>query len=538
VSIQPEMAPAPELSRRQVLAGLSGAGIAAVLAGCTRSTGTSASPPASNAASSGTTAPTGTSPAAADWSRLAAALTGLLLRPGSSGYAAAAELYNPRFDAVSHPAAIARCAGVGDVAACVRFAAQSGTPFAIRAGGHSYGGWSTSTGLVIDIRNLATVQVDRAASTARIGAGAHLVNVYSALSAAGVGVAAGSCPSVGMAGLTLGGGVGVLTRAWGLTCDAVRSIGIVTADGNVREVDAHRDPDLFWALRGGAGGSFGAVTGFTVETRAAPTVHTFYFDWSLGIAPDVVDAWQRWMSTADSRLWSTCKLLADPGPGTMRALVAGTWIGPASSLTGLLAGLVSRVGASPAHRSASTLSYADAMLAEAGCSGSTAAQCLARALQPPSTQPFAATSSIAAGLIPRAGIELAEAQTRAALSVPGLVEGGVSFDALGGAVATVAPGDTAFVHRRAAATVQYTATWAAPSAGGVTANAAPFDAYVHTFRAAMVPWFGSSAYVNYADRTIVDYPAAYCGANYPRLQAVKRQYDPHELFTFPQAVRG
>ena len=525
-----------ELSRRRLLTAFGATGAAAVLGSCSRPRSEPSGPTSTPATHPSTIGTAPSTPGVVAWSRLAGALTGPLLRPGSPGYAAAAPLYNPRFDTSSHPAAIAQCAGVADVATCVRFAAQSQLPFAVRSGGHSYGGWSTSPGLVIDVRNLASVHTDGASGTARIGAGAHLVQVYAALGGAGVGIAAGSCPSVGIAGLTLGGGVGVLSRAWGLTCDAVRSIGIVTADGVVREVSTAANPDLFWALRGGAGGSFGAVTGFTVVTRAAPTIHTFYLSWSISDAPAVVDAWQHWMTGADPRLWSTCKLLADPRPGTIRALIAGTWIGPATELTGVLATVVSRVGSAPNIRSANTLSYTAAMLTEAGCSGSSAVQCLAQALRPPSRQPFAATSSVATGLLPIAALERAAAQTRAALSVPGLVEGGVSFDALGGAVRTVPPSATAFVHRNATATVQYTATWPAgsPAAG---ASAAPYDAYVREFRAEMTPWLGNGAYVNYPDPHIADYGSAYWGSNYPRLQSVKRAYDPGQLFTFPQAVR-
>src|SRR5262249_30296381 len=248
------------------------------------------------------TVTTPATPAAPDWAGLAGRLQGRLLRPGKGGYAAAARVYNPRFDATAHPAAVARCASDRDVAQCVRFAADSGVPFALRSGGHSYPGWSTGPGLVIDVSGLGTVTVDRASGTARIGAGAQMATVYAALATRGVGIAAGSCATVGIAGLTLGGGVGVLTRAWGLTCDSVRELDVVTADGTLRHVDATHDPDLFWALRGGGGGSLGAVTSFTLATRPAPTVSTFYLAWSWSHAAAVLDAWQHFMAGADPRI--------------------------------------------------------------------------------------------------------------------------------------------------------------------------------------------------------------------------------------------
>jgi FAD/FMN-containing dehydrogenase len=455
-----------------------------------------------------------------------------LVLPSSAQYAAAATLYNPRFDASSHPAAVAQCTSAADVAACVRYAAETHTPLALRSGGHSYGGWSTGSGLVVDVGGLASVTVDATAATARIGAGARLEQVYAALAGKGVALAAGSCPTVGLTGLALGGGVGALTRAYGLTCDALRSVQIVTADGQLREVDAHTDPDLFWALSGGGGGSFGAVTALTVAVRPMPTITTFYLRWPYADAELVVSSWQKWIAGRDPRLWSTAKLLADPPTG-LQATVSGTWIGPAAGLAAELAPLRSAVGAAPSADQVSTLSYAQAMLYEAGCLGQSAAQCVAAALVAPKRQPFSATSAILSTALPAAGIAAAVSAVQAGLAVPKMIEGAISFDALGGQVAAVAQTATPIAFRTALATVQYTATWAS------MASAAPaaFDAYVQRLRSALLPWTGGAAYVNYADPTITDYGNAYWGTNYARLQSVKKQYDPAGLFTFPQAVR-
>src|SRR5262249_33550420 len=136
---------------------------------------------------------TPSTPATPDWAGLAGRLRGRLLRPGDGGYAAAARIYNPRFDASAHPAPVAARATHQDVATAVRFAADAGVPFALRSGGHSYPGWSTTPGLVVDVSALGTVTVDRTAGTARIGAGAQMATVYAALAARSVGIAAGSC---------------------------------------------------------------------------------------------------------------------------------------------------------------------------------------------------------------------------------------------------------------------------------------------------------------------------------------------------------
>ncbi len=445
-----------------------------------------------------------------DWKVLEGALHGTLVRPGAAAYAQAAQLYNPRFDSAVHPAVIARCATADDVAVGVRFAADNRVPFAVRSGGHSYGGWSTSAGLVIDVSGLNSVTVDKANGVARIGAGANLSTVYAALAAHGVAIAGGSCPTVGIAGLAMGGGIGVLTRAFGLTCDAIRGVEIVTADGSVRQADEN----LLWALKGGGGGSFGAVTSFTMAVRPAPTIHTFFYAWNLGDAYDVLDAWQRWdKEIYDAPLWSTCKVLANRTTGDQRVMVSGTWTGPASELDARLRPLL-HGRPKPASSSRHTLGYGEAMRFYAG-SGAREA--------------FAATSSVVADPMGPKTYEMIVKRVRAAMEVDGLIEGGISFDALGGAAAIKRTVDeTAFYHRHAAAIVQYTATY--------QTGAKTDDAYVRGFREAMKPWFGEFAYANYADPSIKDYGKAYWWENYPRLQQVKKDVDPHNLFTFPQAV--
>lgn len=140
--------------------------------------------------------------------------------------------------------------------------------------------------------------------------------------------------------------------------------------------------------------------------------------------------------------------------------------------------------------------------------------------------------------LPAAGITAAVRAVLRGTDVAGLVEGGMSFDALGGAVSAVAPGATAFAYRQALASIQYTATWAAPTGGAQPADPAPYDRYVQALRSALLPWTGPAAYVNYADPAIADYGAAYWAGNYPRLQAAKKTYDPGGLFTFPQAVHA
>ena len=399
-----------------------------------------------------------------------------------------------------------------DVATGISFARDHSLPVAVRSGGHSYPGWSgggSPRALVIDCRPLDQVRLRGAVAT--IGAGSALAHVYDQLGRQGRAIAGGSCATVGISGLALGGGVGVLTRAMGLTCDAVTAMRVVTADGMLRTASADEEPDLYWAMRGGGGGHLGVVTSLELETAAAPTLNTIYLEWPFSAASQVIDAWQQWAPSADERLWSTLKALGgEEHPGAPTVRLSGTWTGATSAFDRQLAGLLDQVPA-PTTRVSHTRGYLEAMRVFAGSAAREA---------------FAATSHVMYDPLGGAGIGDLLDRVRAAQS-SGLREAGISIDALGGRVGDVAPDETAFVHRQALATVQYTATFPPGSASDA-------DSYVRAFRQSMTPHWGDHAYVNYADDTIEDYRTAYFGDNADRLAQVRATYDPDGFFTQPQ----
>src|SRR5215218_7280034 len=198
---------------------------------------------------------------------LARRVRGPVLGPGAVGYAAAARVYNAHFDGVA-PDAVIEPLDSDDVRAVLRWADRHDVRVGARSGGHSYAGYSTlDEGVVVDLRRLRSITVDRGARRASIGAGARMIEVSDALARRGGAVPGGSCPTVGFGGLALGGGYGLAARAMGLTADNVSGLVVVTPDGRMRRVDARRDPDLFWALRGGGGGNFGIVTRFEVRVH-------------------------------------------------------------------------------------------------------------------------------------------------------------------------------------------------------------------------------------------------------------------------------
>ena len=221
---------------------------------------------------------------------------------------------------------------------------------AIRSGGHSYPGWSAGDGaLVVDVRPLHRVSLS--GTTATIGAGASLVQVYDALGTRGRGIPGGSCPTVGIAGLTQGGGVGVLTRAHGLTCDAVTAMQVVLADGTVVTASADQEPDLFWALRGGGGGHLGVVTSFTMHDVRGADDHPRLPRLAVlrgGPGRPAVPA--RRSRRADRRLWATLKLLGGrTHPSGPALFMSATWTGPPSAMGAALQPFLSQVP-TPDHR--------------------------------------------------------------------------------------------------------------------------------------------------------------------------------------------
>ena len=469
--------------------------------------------------------PSSTAISPLDWDRLASLLDGDLVRPADRAYDRSRELFDPRFDHV-RPRAVAYCGSVRDVQATVSFARDSELPLALRSGGHSYAGWSTGTGLVLDVSRLSGVRVS--GDVAEVGAGARLIDVYAGVAAHGQALPAGSCPTVGIAGLTLGGGQGVLSRAWGLTCDNLTGIDLVTADGRTVTADATSAADLYWACRGGGGGSFGVATRLRFRLRPATAVTSWYLRWDYTHAFDVLAGWQRWAIDSPREMWSTCKLLTRPGEATASAQVSGSWLGGAAGLGGELNRLVKAIGHNAVGSSRSSRDYLEAMLAFAGCSTVAAARC-----STPRTT-FGAASHVMHQAVPDAAVSLAVDQVARRHREQHPRQAGVSFDVLGGAVSDLASDATAFPYRDALAVAQYTVGW--PIGQGGAEVARDLD-WLHGFRDAMTPHVGGSAYVNYADPRLEDWQVAYFGTNYARLQEVKGRYDPDDVFHFPQSVR-
>jgi hypothetical protein len=440
------------------------------------------------------------------------ALRGDVVQRGASGYDAARAVYDTRFDAVK-PQAIAFCESLADVQKTVRWARKHGVHIVPRSGGHSYGGYSTTTGVVVDLSRMHAISL-AANGHAAAGAGAKLLDVYAALGNRGRMIPAGTCPTVGIAGLTQGGGIGLSGRKFGLTCDHLLEATVVLADGTAVVANAQHHPDLYWALRGGGGGNFGIVTRFVFRTNAAPAVCTYSLEWPWSDAKEVVQAWQTFAPHAPDGLSSVLNVNAFAGSGSPSITSAGQFVGSEQALRALLAPLAN--AGAPTRFTVTPRTFLGAVHYFAGGGGGRST--------------FGAKSSISTAPLSSAGIDALLHQIELKRT-SGTGSGIVLLDSWGGAINRVPKAATAFVHRDALFSMQYLAYWNAGQA------AAPNLAWLRRCFAALRPHVSPFAYQNYIDPELPHWQHAYYGRNLARLQKVKRAYDPHNVFHFRQSIR-
>ncbi|WP_191878301.1 FAD-binding oxidoreductase [Streptomyces filipinensis] len=518
------------MERRTFIAGGTAALAATALTGCGSGSGRSTTS-ATTGSSSLTSLKTTSENAAANWAGLARDLDGPLIRPGDATWKTAHQLYNTRFDGLK-PAAVAYVAHTDDIRTTLAYAHAHDIRVSIRNGGHSYAGYSSGDNrLVLDVSRLNRIRVS--GGQAVVGAGSKLIDVYRALAAKGVTIPAGSCPTVGVSGLVLGGGHGVASRAYGLTCDSLTQATVITADGTQVTANASSHSDLFWALRGAGNGNFGVVTELQFKTHAAPQAVTAYMTWPWAKAAAVLKAWQEWGPSQPDEIWSSLHLAATPG-GTPTISVACFSLGTYGELQNAVDRLAHAAGANATSVSLRRRGYEEAMEIYAGCSSfSTDAQCHLPGSTPGRSpqgrlgrETYAARSDFFDRSLSAAGIQTVLRQIS---SVRGGA-GSIAFTALGGAVNRVSPTATAFVHRRSRMLAQYIASWGAGASGGTA------QSWLASAHQAMAPYASGAAYQNYTDPTLANWKKAYYGDAVTRLGKVKKQYDPARFFSYGQGL--
>jgi FAD/FMN-containing dehydrogenase len=451
-------------------------------------------------------------PSSAQIEGLAGRLAGTVLVPGAPGYESARKPAMARWHHV-RPRAVVLCAGATDVAETLAFARRAGVHVAVRSGGHCFAGRSSTPGIVIDVTPMSSVSV--AGAVATVGAGTRLADLYDALDEHGVTIPAGCGPTVGIAGLTLGGGLGILGRKHGLTCDRLVAAQVVLADGRVVDCDEERHADLFWALRGAGAGQFGVVTSLVFETVPAPAATIFHLTWPTGDAAAAIEAWQDWAPDAPDELNASLRLAGDD------ALVVhlfGVMLGAESDAVELLDGLVARVGADPRSASHRQLPYRAAKQALVG---------LGEAEEPEPDRPRLMFSKSEFFRRPLPAHTIA-ALVRALCHGRGHGESReLNFTPMGGAYNRVPADATAFAHRHERYVLEHVLV-ADPDAPAVGRQ------WVARSWAMAHPWGSGRVYPNFPDPDLADWADAYYGANYERLRRVKRAYDPDGLFRFAE----
>ena len=448
---------------------------------------------------------------------LRAQLPGPVITPENPEYDEARKVYNFMID--RRPAAVVRCTNAADVAAVVRYAADTGTELSVRGGGHSVPGFGTADGaLVADLSGLSSVTVDPSGRTARASGGATWAGFNEATGAHGLATTGGIISTTGVGGLTLGGGIGYLARGYGLSCDNLLSAQVVTAYGETVTASQAEHPDLFWALRGG-GGNFGVVTEFTFRVHPVAEIYggPMFFELSDGAA--VLAYFNEFIKTAPREYGGFPAFqIAPPLPFVPEGRVGEPFVAVVSCWTG------------STHDGEKIMKgFRDV------------AKPVAEHVGP---MPYPALNSAFDALVPRGlqhywkaaflGDLTAEAIGKHMDHGPRVpvVNSTVHLYPINGACHDVAADATAFGHRDATYAVVIAGMWPDPADNEANTR------WVRDYDAAIAPHSQGGGYVNFASADDQAKVAVNYGANYARLQQVKARYDPDNLFHLNQNIRS
>lgn len=452
-----------------------------------------------------------------DLESLSTGFAGRMLRPRDSGYDEARAIWNGMID--KRPAAIAQCATVDDVVCAVNFARNNALTLAVRGGGHHIAGNALcDDGLVIDLSKMKSVKVDAVRRRATTEAGATLGDFDAATQAHGLATPLGINSTTGVAGLTLGGGFGWLSRKYGMTVDNLESARVVTAAGEQLQASEAENSDLFWALRGG-GGNFGVVTEFQYRLHpVGPEVLSGLIVYPIAQAKSVLRQYREFVSKAPDELSVWTVLREAPPLPFLAAKDHGT---PIIALAICYAG-DSKVGEpliEPLRKLGKPLGE------HVGVQPYVNWQKAFDPLLTPGARNYWKShnfTSIADGLIDAV---LASIQT---LPSP---QCEIFFGAIGGATARRAPDATAYANRDANFVMNVHGRWSDPAADSHCIE------WARSFFKASAPFASGGAYINFLTADESDRVRSAYGANHARLARIKRKYDPENLFCVNQNIK-
>jgi FAD/FMN-containing dehydrogenase len=434
--------------------------------------------------------------------KLASEITGHVITPEAPDYEAARLIFNRAFD--RRPAVIVRCAGPSDVARCLDFAQTKNLPLAVRAGCHSRVGYGMCDGgVVIDLSEMKRVEVDAGKRVALVGAGALVRNLDEATQRFGLATTSGGCPTVGVAGLTLGGGEGRLMEKYGAACDNLRSAQVVTVDGRTVEASRDSNPDLFWAIRGG-GGNFGVVTTLEYQLHPVDKVVSGALTYPAGRVSELLQAFVRFLAGAPDEMDAFAQLL--PSERGRRLKIDVCYCGDPRMGNDLVRSLRAL---KPQDDSVKVVSYLEA-------------QAAGGFLQAPiahfQTNLFLRELSDGAIATIQTAIDNAPA-TCNVIVVP-----------LRGAVSRINSADMAFALRQPGFEVDIAGVWSA------SPEKAEVVRWVQATRDNLQP-FAHGVYVNQLGDTNDQLVRSAYGSNYARLVEIKKKYDPKNVLRLNQNIK-
>jgi len=463
----------------------------------------------------------GACPPPSAWTDLAKAMDGSVLRPQDPFFADTCRPNNLRY-AANLPAGIARCASAKDVQACIAWVRKQNLPFAIRSGGHNYAGYSTTSGLLIDMTPMAgATPVKGRDDLVQVSGGTINALLYKQMERLGRTITHGRCDGVGAAGFLLGGGIGFDMRKYGMASDLMRETELVTADGSLVTANEARNDGLFWACRGGGGGNFGVSTGFTLQTFPVDKVTVFQITWKKDLKK-VLRLLLTELATAPDEFGSKISVSIPSRPQRCEK------VQPQITILGQL---------QPSNTTlqkifASTWELADERVVKEDIAYWEGADFLAETTFPYFYQEK--SSYMKAANITEAVVDqmFMWADGQPGTSMPCAFK----FFQLGGAINRMKPTETAYVHRGYDWLFSIELNWWRPtdSQGLVDEN---LNWQQNFYDQINVRAKAAGAFLNFPDPSLKDWKAAYYGVNYDRLARVKREVDPTGVFTYAQAIR-
>ncbi|WP_026884111.1 FAD-binding oxidoreductase [Clostridium akagii] len=432
-------------------------------------------------------------------------LTGKVITPSDKEYDILRLEYNLAIN--KFPLAIVYCYDYVDVSNAIKWCRRNHVRLRIRNGGHNYEGYSTGTGiLIIDTLYMNKIDIDTEQNIAKIQSGALLGNIYSKLWDQGYGFYGGTCPSVGISGLVLGGGIGLSCRNFGLVTDNLLELQIVDESGKLLTVNRNINPELFWACRGAGGGNFGVVICYTFKVYKVDKITLIQLRWDGSSRDKFFDLWQRWLKTAP------IKISCFSGFNKNSIYLNGFFYGSKSEAEKILEKFLLLPGLLD-DSSIEHVPFIDAVGAIGSFYG------------PPNR--FKATGRFVYRTLTKGNIKnLIEYVDMS----PGEDSCYIRLYSLGGKIKNLPNNYSAYYYRSAKYIIGITADWEKDE------NAKLYTSWVEEVFKYVKP-LTDGCYVNFPYAELKNYGYAYYGGNYHDLKKVKRTYDPNDIFKFQQSIK-